>query len=152
MRRILFICFLLVSLVTSAKNLIYLDDRGQTRVFTDAVVVERSMDFVKLDIIGELIRGIVVSQSLRQEETIMILPSGIIVSLSHETKRATVEFGSEFENSLIIRDSKVLVNAELLAAITDKSFFSEAEALILYSQPVTVKGIQKHTGSDLCDP
>lgn len=142
MRRILFICFLLVSLVTSAKNLIYLDDRGQTRVFADAVVVERSMDFVKLDIIGELIRGIVVSQSLRQEETIMILPSGIIVSLSHETKRATVEFGSEFENSLIIRDSKVLVNAELLAAITDKSFFSEAEALILYSQPVTVKGIQ----------
>ncbi|RAM63647.1 hypothetical protein DS66_01785 [Mesotoga sp. SC_3PWM13N19] len=142
MRRILFICFLLISLVTSAKNLIYLDDRGQTRVFADAVVVERSMDFVKLDIIGELIRGIVVSQSLRQEETIMILPSGIIVSLSHETKRATVEFGSEFENSLIIRDSKVLVNAELLAAITDKSFFSEAEALILYSQPVTVKSIQ----------
>ncbi len=142
MRRILFICSLLISLVTSAKNLIYLDDRGQTRVFADAVVVERSMDFVKLDIIGELIRGIVVSQSLRQEETIMILPSGIIVSLSHETKRATVEFGSEFENSLIIRDSKVLVNAELLAAITDKSFFSEAEALILYSQPVTVKGIQ----------
>jgi hypothetical protein len=106
-------------LISSAKNLIYLDERGQTRVFTDAVVTERSMDFVKLEIIGELIRGVVVSQSLRQEETIMILPSGIIVSLSHENQRATVEFGSEFENSLIMKDDKVHINAELLAAITE---------------------------------
>ena len=73
MKRIIFICFLLISLVSSAKNLIYLDERGQTRVFTNSVVTDRSMDFVKLDIIGELIRGEVVSQSLRQEETIMIL-------------------------------------------------------------------------------
>ncbi|MBN2219246.1 MAG: phosphodiester glycosidase family protein [Kosmotogaceae bacterium] len=141
MKRIIFICFLLISLVLSAKNLIYLDERGQTRVFTNSVVIERSMDFVKLDIIGELIRGVVVSQSLRQEETIMILPSGIIVSLSHETKRATVEFGSEFDNSMILKDGMVYINAELLAAITDKSFFSETEALILYAQPVTIKSI-----------
>ena len=147
MRRIVVICFLFLSFVSSAKNLIYLDERGQTRVFTDAVVTERSMDFVKLEIIGELIRGVVVSQSLRQEETIMILPSGIIVSLSHENQRATVEFGSEFENSLIIKDDKVHVNAELLAAITDKSFFSESEALILYSQPLTVKSIDNRQDS-----
>jgi exopolysaccharide biosynthesis protein len=134
-------------LISSAKNLIYLDERGQTRVFTDAVVTERSMDFVKLEIIGELIRGVVVSQSLRQEETIMILPSGIIVSLSHENQRATVEFGSEFENSLIMKDDKVHINAELLAAITDKSFFSESEALILYAQPLTIKSIENRPDS-----
>jgi exopolysaccharide biosynthesis protein len=136
-------------LISSAKNLIYLDERGQTRVFTDAVVTERSMDFVKLEIIGELIRGVVVSQSLRQEETIMILPSGIIVSLSHENQRATVEFGSEFENSLIMKDDKVHINAELLAAITDKSFFSESEALILYAQPLTIKSIENRPDSIL---
>jgi len=134
-------------LVSSAKNLIYLDERGQTRVFTDAVVTERSMDFVKLEIIGELIRGVVVSQSLRQEETIMILPSGIIVSLSHENQKATVEFGSEFENSLIMKDDKVYINAELLAAITDKSFFSESEALILYAQLLTIKSIENRPDS-----
>jgi len=147
MRRIFVICFLFLSLISSAKNLIYLDERGQTRVFTDAVVTERSMDFVKLEIIGELIRGVVVSQSLRQEETIMILPSGIIVSLSHENQRATVEFGSEFENSVIIKDDKVHINAELLAAITDKSFFSEREALILYAQPLTIKSIENRPDS-----
>ncbi|HDP77776.1 MAG TPA: phosphodiester glycosidase family protein [Mesotoga infera] len=147
MRRIFMIFFLFLSFVSSAKNLIYLDERGQTRVFADAVVTERSMDFVKLEIIGELIRGVVVSQSLRQEETIMILPSGIIVSLSHENQRATVEFGSEFENSLIIKDDKVHINAELLGAITDKSFFSESEALILYAQPLTIKSIENRLDS-----
>ena len=52
-----------------------------------------------------------------------------------------MEFGSEFDNSMIFKDGMVYINAELLAAITDKSFFSETEALILYAQPVTIKSI-----------
>lgn len=142
MKRFATFLYLAVCILGLSKNLIYLNEKGQTKVYPNVVISDNSRDYVKLDSLNELVKGIVISQSLRQEESIMILPSGTIVTLSHKTLKATVEFGNEFDNALIIRDNVVYLNSELVSLITGKSVFSEPESVILYAQPVKIKSIE----------
>ncbi|HOY26699.1 MAG: phosphodiester glycosidase family protein [Thermotogaceae bacterium] len=147
MRRIFLLLFIVACLTALSKNLVYLDERGQMMTYDDVVISTPSGEFVSIEIIDKILKGVVISQSLRQEETIMILPSGAIVSFSHKTSRATVEFGNEFDNALLIRDGVAYINSELLSVITRASIFSETDSLVLYSQPLRIKKIDNQADS-----
>jgi exopolysaccharide biosynthesis protein len=144
MKRLIVLFIVLLGSLALSKSLIYLDETGNTKIFSDIVITDQLRDYVRLDVVNDLSRGVVISQSLRQEETIMILPSGAIVSLSHKTMKATVEFGNEFENSLIIRNNVVYINSELLSIITERPIQTGEDTLIMYARPLIIKAIDNN--------
>ena len=140
-RRILLILFVSFTGILFSRSLL-LYSNGILKEFEEAYLVEENgKEFVSLDVIGVMDSENIVSESLNSGESVIILNSGLIITLSHMDSSAKIDFGSEYPNVVLMRNGRPFLEANFLAMTAGYGYTRETSFSLMFDEPLKVMSI-----------
>lgn len=140
-------CILLITFVLFTSALFFgnltLFSNGTLENFDSGYLLEENGKiFVSADIVKAISPENIVSDSPRLGESIIILKSGSIITISHDDEDAIIDFKNTYEDVVLINNQKVFLEADFLSMVTGYGYSEGTDYYLFYDKPLIVESIE----------
>lgn len=142
LRCILLIMFLLFTCALFSEGLTLFSNGTLENFDSDCFFRENGKIFVSVDIIKAMSPDNIVSESPRLGESIIILKTGSIITLSHTDGSAVIDFENVYTNVILLKDQKAFLDANFLSVATGYGFNEGSNYLFFYDKPLEIESIE----------